>query len=203
MIAVVDYGVGNLFSLGASLKKIGAEYIVTKDKDVIKSAKGIILPGVGAFGDARELLSANGVEKLLCELAGDGVPLMGICLGMQLLFDESHEYGVHKGLGLIEGVVSMIPQGEGIKIPHMGWNSLDILRPDEAIVKNTPQGEFFYFVHSYCATTPAQNIIATADYGVPVTALVGKKNVVGAQFHPEKSGEAGLKMLNDFCSMCK
>ena len=185
MVTVIDYGVGNLFSLASSLRAIGEEAVVTGDADKVRSAGRLILPGVGAFGDA----------------AGRGVPLLGICLGMQLLFDESFEYGRHRGLGLIPGAVrAMEPADKSLKIPHMGWNALHITQPCP-ILKNTREGEHMYFVHSYYADTAPENIFATAEYGMEVPAVVGRGSVFGAQFHPEKSGERGLAILRAFCAM--
>ncbi len=202
MIGIIDYGVGNLFSLSSSMAAIGAETVITGDKEILASCDRIILPGVGAFEDAIAKLRAPGLDVFLCEMADSGKPIMGICLGMQLLFEESHEYGIHKGLGLLKGkVISMagvVP--EGYKIPHMGWNSLDITG-DHPLLANTKNGEHMYFVHSYFATDCEDSVIATADYGAPLTAAVGKGNVCGAQFHPEKSGNAGLAMLKAFVEM--
>ena len=204
MIAIIDYGVGNLFSLCSSLKSIGAEAVVTPDPAVIRAADRIILPGVGAFADAAAKLRATGLDQVLLEEAARGKKIMGICLGMQMLFDESHEYGIHKGLGLIPGrVVPMagyIP--EGLKIPHIGWNPL-ILKGEEKhpLLKYVEEGDCVYFVHSYYATDCAESVIATAEYGRELTAAVAKDNVMGCQFHPEKSGRVGLNILKAFCEM--
>ena len=203
MIAIVDYGVGNLFSLQSSLKMIGAEAVVTGDAAVMAAADRIILPGVGAFADAAEKLRATGLDQVLIEEAARGKKIMGICLGMQMLFEESHEYGIHKGLGLIPGrVVPMagyIP--EGLKIPHIGWNPL-ILKGEEKhpLLKYVEEGDCVYFVHSYFATD-TDSVIATAEYGRELTAAVAKDNVMGCQFHPEKSGRVGLAILKAFCEM--
>ena len=204
MIAIIDYGVGNLFSLCSSLKSIGAEVVVTPDSAVIRAADRIILPGVGAFADAAEKLRATGLDQVLLEEAARGKKIMGICLGMQMLFEESHEYGIHKGLGLIPGrVVPMagyIP--EGLKIPHIGWNPL-ILKGESKhpLLKYVNEGDCVYFVHSYFATDCTESVIATAEYGKELTAAVAKGNVMGCQFHPEKSGGVGLSILKAFCEM--
>ena len=204
MIAIIDYGVGNLFSLCSSLKSIGAEVVVTPDSAVIRAADRIILPGVGAFADAAEKLRATGLDQVLLEEAARGKKIMGICLGMQMLFEESHEYGIHKGLGLIPGrVVPMagyIP--DGLKIPHIGWNPL-ILKGESKhpLLKYVEEGDCVYFVHSYFATDCTESVIATAEYGKELTAAVAKDNVMGCQFHPEKSGRVGLSILKAFCEM--
>lgn len=204
MIAIIDYGVGNLFSLCSSLQSIGAEAVVTPDPAVIRAADRIILPGVGAFADAAEKLRATGLDQVLLEEAARGKKIMGICLGMQMLFEESHEYGIHKGLGLIPGrVVPMagyIP--EELKVPHIGWNPL-ILKGEEKhpLLKYVEEGDCVYFVHSYFATDCQESVIATAEYGRELTAAVAKDNVMGCQFHPEKSGSVGLAILKAFCEM--
>lgn len=199
MIAVVDYGVGNLFSLTSSLAAIGAESIVTGDPEKIKSADKIILPGVGAFEDARRKLSESGLDKVVIEEARGGKKLFGICLGMQMLFERSYEYGVHEGLGLLRGsVVGM--QGRipaELKIPHIGWNSLNI-KKEHPIFKYVKEGEFVYFVHSYYAEGCDESLLATSEYGRELTAAVALDNVTGTQFHPEKSGEVGLSILKAF-----
>ena len=203
MIAVMDYGVGNLFSLCSSLKSIGAEAVVTPDPDTIRAADRIILPGVGAFADAADKLRATGLDQVLLEEAARGKKIMGICLGMQMLFEESHEYGIHKGLGLIPGrVVPMagyIP--EGLKIPHIGWNRLILKGDKHPLLKYVEEGDCVYFVHSYFATDCTESVIATAEYGKELTAAVAKGNVMGCQFHPEKSGRVGLAILKAFCEM--
>lgn len=203
MIAIIDYGVGNLFSLKSSLAMIGAQAIVTGDADVLRSADRLILPGVGAFGDARQKLAQTGLDAALCAEAVRGKPVLGICLGMQMLFDRSLEYGEHKGLGLIHGEV--VPMAgrlpEGLKIPHIGWNALAIRKPDHPLMKYTESGDCVYFVHSFYASDCADSVIATAEYGIDVTAAVAKGNVMGCQFHPEKSGTVGLGILKAFCEM--
>ncbi len=202
MIAIVDYGVGNLFSLQSSLKMIGAEAVVTGNEAVIAAADRIILPGVGAFGDAAAKLRASGMDKAVIREVAAGKPLLGICLGMQLLFDKSFEYGEHKGLGLIKGsIIGMegtIPSE--LKIPHIGWNALH-LTTDHPLWKYIKNGDFVYFVHSFYGTDCDESVIATAEYGKELTAAVAQGNVMGCQFHPEKSGEVGLNILKAFCEM--
>ncbi len=202
MLAIVDYGVGNLFSLESSLKAIGAEVTVTADKAVLRQADRIILPGVGAFGDAIAKLRETGLDTLLKELAAEGKPLMGICLGMQLLFEKSHEYGEHTGLGLLSGeVVPMrgrLPAN--FMIPHIGWNALHMTR-ETPLCKYIREGDHVYFVHSFFVEGDNPATAATAEYGENVTAMVEKGNVFGCQFHPEKSGEIGLNILRAFCEV--
>ena len=202
MIAIIDYGVGNLFSLCSSLEYIGADATVTGDPDEIRRADKIILPGVGAFEEAIAMLRESGLADVVCEQARAGKDIMGICLGMQLLFDRSFEYGEHEGLGLIRGsVVSMegrIP--EGLKIPHIGWNELHFNK-DHRLFRYLNKGDCVYFVHSYFASDCNDAVIATAEYGIELTAAVARDNVMGCQFHPEKSGEAGLKILKAFCEV--
>lgn len=199
MICIIDYGVGNLFSLTSSLKFIGADSVVSSDPDVIRRADKIILPGVGAFEDARQKLSASGLDKLVIEEARSGKQLMGICLGMQMLFEKSFEYGEHEGLGLLSGsIVSMkdrLPLG--VKIPHMGWNSLHVVA-SHPLFKYVRENDFVYFVHSYYAENCDDSLLATTDYSRQITAAVAKGNVCGTQFHPEKSGEVGLSILRAF-----
>ena len=200
MIAVVDYGVGNLFSLCASLCMIGAEAEVTADPDRILAADKIILPGVGAFGDAMACLSRLGLDTVLCEAASRGTPLMGICLGMQLLFERSFEFGTHKGLGLLRGDVTpmkgRVP--EELKIPQIGWNSLSKTKKSR-LLSRICEGDFVYFVHSYSVEGCDMSVAAVTDYGAPITAAVELGNVCGCQFHPEKSGKVGLEILRAFC----
>ena len=202
MTAIVDYGVGNLFSLRSSLAAIGEEAEVTGDARRIAAADRVILPGVGAFADARRKLAGTGMDSAVLGAAESGKPLLGICLGMQLLFERSHEYGEHAGLGLLRGeVVGMagrIPAG--LPIPHIGWNALDILRPG-GILKYVKGGDCVYFVHSYCAVGCDESLTATAEYGMAVTAAVSLGNVHGCQFHPEKSGRVGLSILRAFCEL--
>ncbi len=203
MLAVIDYGVGNLFSLQCSLKKIGAEAVVTDDENIIRAADRIILPGVGAFGDAVRKLRESGLFDVVIEEAQKGKPLMGICLGMQMLFDKSYEYGEYEGLGLIEGDIvplkGEIPQN--LDIPHMGWNALKFCNGKSEIFKYINEGDCVYFVHSFFGVGCDSSLIATAEYGIPVTAAVGKGNIFGCQFHPEKSGDVGLKILKAFCEI--
>lgn len=201
MIAVVDYGVGNLYSLTCSLRHIGAECVITHEEAVLRNADRIILPGVGAFGDAADKLRERKLDGLLTDLAAQGKPLMGICLGMQLLFDQSEEYGLHKGLGLIPGVVKPLAPAlqSGAKVPHMGWNSLTFQKPADPLLRNVHEGDFVYYVHSFYATGCETALVATSDYGgVTVAGAVRRKNVCGTQFHPEKSGEVGLRILRAF-----
>lgn len=200
MVAIVDYGVGNLFSLTSSLKFIGADVVVTSDAEVLRKADRIILPGVGAFGDAADKLRKSGLDKVVIEEAKSGKPLMGICLGMQLLLEKGFEYGEHEGLGLIKGEIRPISDvvPSELKIPHMGWNALKFEGEKSPIFKYINEGDQVYFVHSFYATA-CDSVIATAEYGAPITAAVGNKNVFGCQFHPEKSGKVGLNILRAFC----
>lgn len=202
MIRIIDYGVGNLFSLRSSLRAIGIDADYTGNPAEIRKADKLILPGVGAFRDAREALRSTGLDRVVREEAGKGKPLMGICLGMQMLFNRSYEYGEYEGLGLIPGeIVPMdgrIPKD--LPIPHIGWNELMLKQPSP-LMKNTANGDYVYFVHSYYAETPAKYVIATTDYGVEMTAAVQKDNVYGCQFHPEKSSEVGLSILKAFCEL--
>ncbi len=199
MIAIIDYKVGNLFSLKSSLDKIGIDAKVTGDKDVIKRADKIILPGVGAFSDAAYKLKESGLFDLIKEEAKRGKPILGICLGMQLLFEKSYEYGEHEGLGLIKGEVRPIEEviPKDFKIPHIGWNALKI-RKESSLFKYIKDGDFVYFVHSYYGAN-CDSVIAESEYGKNLTAAVEKGNVKGCQFHPEKSGEVGLNILRAFC----
>ena len=200
MVAIIDYGVGNLFSLRSSFAAIGAEAEVTSDPETIRRADRVILPGVGAFGDAADKLRETGLDKVVQEEAARGKPLMGICLGMQLLFERSTEYGEHKGLGLLKGEIRPIAERipADLKIPQMGWNALKIVR-ESPLFKYTKDGEYVYFVHSYSAVNCDDSLLASTEYGADLTACVGKGNVFGCQFHPEKSGETGLRMLKAFC----
>ena len=199
MIAIIDYGVGNLFSLSSSLNYIGADVKVTSDAEELKKADKIILPGVGAFEDAIGKLRATGLVETLNEEVKKGKPLMGICLGMQLLFERSFEYGEHEGLGYIKGDIVYMKGRirEDLKIPQMGWNSLNI-RKDDVLTKNIKEGDYVYFVHGYYATECEDSIVATTDYSVDVPAIVRAGNVCGTQFHPEKSGEVGMGILRAF-----
>ena len=200
MIAIIDYGVGNLFSLRSSLRAIGAEALVTADEGQIRAADKLILPGVGAFGDAADKLRERGMDALMREQAASGKELLGICLGMQLLFESSEEYGEHEGLGLLNGhVVDMagrIPAE--LKIRHVGWNALHFRR-QHRLLRHIREGDCVYFVHSFYAEDCADSLVATAEYGRELTAVVGRDNVMGCQFHPEKSGAVGLGILRAFC----
>ena len=201
MIAIVDYGVGNLFSLKSSLAAIGCEAVVTGEAEALRRADRILLPGVGAFGDAAAKLHASGLDAVVVEEAGRGKPLMGICLGMQLLFERSYEYGVHAGLGLIPGEVRPIAETipAGLKIPHIGWNALRFTEKRSPLFRDIREGDCVYFVHSYHAVRCEDAVIARAEYGAPLTAAVQRGNICGCQFHPEKSGRVGLAILKAFC----
>ncbi len=200
MIAIIDYGVGNLFSLTSSFKKIGTDVVITSDEEVINSADKIILPGVGAFSDAIKKLKDTGLDKVLINCANKGKKIMGICLGMQLLFEKSYEYGEHEGLGLLKGnVIAMentLP--ENLKIPHIGWNALHFAKNSD-LFKYIIENDFVYFVHSFYADNCEDSVIATTEYGKEITAAVQKDNIYGCQFHPEKSGSVGLNILRAFC----
>lgn len=202
MIAIIEYGVGNLYSLNCSFQTIGEEVVITKDIEVLRQADKLLLPGVGAFGDAAEKLHRAGLAEEIVAQANAGKPLLGICLGMQLLFDKGYEYGEHEGLGLIPGSVRSISDvvPKGFKVPHMGWNKLDI-RKESKLLKNLKNDDYVYFVHSYYATECEAYTVATAEYGAPLTAVVEKGNVFGCQFHPEKSGSIGLEILRAFSEM--
>ena len=200
MIAIIDYGVGNLFSLQSSFRRIGAEIEVTSDPARIAAADKLILPGVGAFADAAEKLRNSGLDQVIRQQVAAGKPIMGICLGMQLLFEKSYEYGEHEGLGLLKGNVvhmaGVIP--ENLKIPHIGWNALHFQK-ESRLLRFIKENDCVYFVHSFYATDCAESVIATAEYGAELTAAVEQGNVCGCQFHPEKSGEVGLAILRGFC----
>ena len=202
MIAIVDYGVGNLFSLVSSLRAIGADVVVTGEKSILRRADKIILPGVGAFRDAVEKLRESGLDKEVLQAAAEGKPVLGICLGMQMLFEKSYEYGEYEGRGLIKGNVRPIADviDEGLKIPHIGWNALHFTKQSK-LFRYLSQGDHVYFVHSYYATDCEESVLATAEYSVPLTAAVGHGNVYGCQFHPEKSGSVGLKILQAFVEL--
>ena len=201
MIAIIDYGVGNLFSLKSSFAAIGYEAVVSGDSEEIARADKLILPGVGAFGDAMVKLKETGLERVLKEEAKKGKPILGICLGMQLLLEKSFEYGEHEGLGLIPGeirpIADVIPKN--LKIPHIGWNALRFKNGKHPIFRYLKEGDHVYFVHSFYGANCDASTIAVTDYGAPLTAAVAKDNVVGCQFHPEKSGEVGLSILRAFC----
>lgn len=203
MIAIIDYGVGNLFSLQSSLQRIGAEAAVTGRADKIRAADRLILPGVGAFEDAARKLRQAGLDEVVCQQARQGKYILGICLGMQLLFDRSYEFGCHRGLGLIAGdVVDMRPEiPESLKVPHIGWNALHLRAPEHPLFRYIKESDCVYFVHSYYAAHCESAVLATAEYGRELTAAAGRDNVLGCQFHPEKSGPVGLSILRAFCEM--
>ncbi len=202
MIAIIDYGVGNLFSLRSSFAAIGEDAVVTSDESTIRNAEKILLPGVGAFEDAVRKLRDSGLDKVLLECASQGKPILGICLGMQMLFERSFEYGEHRGLGLIEGDIlpfkDQIPAE--LSIPHIGWNRLELEKKDSPLFKYINEGDHVYFVHSYFAEV-TDCTAAKSEYGINFTAAVQKGNIFGCQFHPEKSGEVGLNILKGFCEI--
>lgn len=202
MIAIIDYGVGNLFSLSCSFKAIGADTVVTGDPEIIRKADKLVLPGVGAFENARKKLADSGLDELIIELVNGGKPLLGVCLGMQMLFEESHEYGIHKGLGLLPGIIVPIKDyvDSSLKVPHIGWNALHI-KKDSRLFKYIKDGECVYYVHSYFAKTSDDVLLATSEYGTDITASVEKGNIFGCQFHPEKSSDTGLNILKAFCEI--
>ena len=205
MIAIMDYGVGNLFSLKSSLAQLGQDTVVTADPDTIRKADRLILPGVGAFGDAMDKLVATGLVPVI-RAEAEKKPLLGICLGMQLLFEKSYEYGEHTGLGLIPGEVCPLAddlKDPSLKVPHIGWNRLDLVpgREDDPLFKYTKPGEYVYYVHSFYAKNCAANTLATSEYSIPVTGAVKNGLVYGTQFHPEKSGDTGLRMLRAFAEL--
>ena len=203
MIGLIDYGVGNLFSLASSFAAVGADAEIVSDADGLRRADRLILPGVGAFRDAADKLRATGLDRIVLEQTAAGKPLLGICLGMQMLFEKSYEYGEHEGLGLLKGSVrpirDVIPAD--YKIPHIGWNALRLTQPDCPIFRNIRDGDHMYFVHSYHAADCADSLAAVTEYGGELTAAVWKDNVFGCQFHPEKSGAAGLSILRAFCEV--
>ena len=199
MIGIIDYGVGNLFSLRSSFAAIGAEAFVSGDPAELSKADRLVLPGVGAFGDAAQKLRQSGLDVFVKAQAAAGKPLLGICLGMQLLFEKSYEYGEHEGLGLLKGqVVGMSGKlPADLKIPHMGWNALELTKPARLL----ENGSYVYFVHSFYAENCEDSLAAVTDYGIPITAAVEKGNIFGCQFHPEKSGNVGLAILKAFCEV--
>lgn len=203
MVAIIDYGVGNLFSLRCSFEKIGAEVVVTSDAAVLRHADKLILPGVGAFEDAAEKLKTSGLDIVVKEEVDKGKPLMGICLGMQMLFEKSYEYGEHEGLGILRGkVVGMEGQlPDELAIPHIGWNALHFHQPQCPLFRHIKENDCVYFVHSYFAVECEESLAATTEYGIQLTAAVAKGNVYGCQFHPEKSGQVGLNILKAFCEL--
>ena len=201
MIAIIDYGVGNLFSLKSSFAFLGEEVVVTSDEAVIAEADRVILPGVGAFEDAARKLRESGMDRIVIREAKAGKPLLGICLGMQMLFEKSYEYGEHEGLGLIKGSIRAIRDviPADYKVPHIGWNALSFGEEKSPLFKYLNEGDYVYFVHSFYGADCDESVIATTEYGATLTAAVAKDNVFGTQFHPEKSGEVGLAILRAFC----
>lgn len=200
-VAIVDYGMGNLHSVSKAVERLGYKSLVTGEAGEILAADSVILPGVGAFGDAMEHLRESGLDAVVREAASSGQPLLGICLGMQLLFSSGEEYGTHEGLDLLPGSVVRFAPREGYKVPHMGWNKLDFLQPQSPLFAELEAGHV-YFVHSFHAVMAQQSdLLAITDYGHPVTAIVGRENVFGMQFHPEKSGELGMKLLGNFLQL--
>ena len=203
MIAIVDYGVGNLFSLASSVRSLGLEVTITRNAADLRAADHILLPGVGAFADAMDKLTATGLVPVLKEETKH-TPLLGICLGMQLLFDKSYEFGEHEGLGLIPGQVCPLAEDltdPALKVPHIGWNALDITRPDDPLFRYVKNGEYVYYVHSFYAKDCAASTLATSEYSIPVTGAVRRGLVYGTQFHPEKSGDTGLRLLKAFAEL--
>ena len=201
MVGIIDYGVGNLFSLCSSFAAIGAEAFVSSDPAELERADRLVLPGVGAFEDAARKLKKSGLGDVVVAEAKAGKPVLGICLGMQMLFEKSYEYGEHDGLGLIPGAIRPISDviPAELKIPHIGWNSLSFGKEKHPLFRYLKEGDYVYFVHSYYAVTEEENIIAMTEYGAPLTAAAARGNVCGCQFHPEKSGEVGLNILRAFC----
>ncbi len=203
MISIVDYGVGNLFSLSNSFAAIGKEVIVTSDPETIKKSEKIVLPGVGAFRDAAAKLRESGLDTVVKDEALNKKPLLGICLGMQMLFERSYEYGNYEGLGLLKGEIRAISGfiPANYKIPHMGWNALKFVGEKHPLFTHIKEGDCAYFVHSYCAAGCDESLIAVAEYGADITAAVARDNIMGCQFHPEKSGDIGLAILKAFCEL--
>ncbi|EDL64635.1 imidazole glycerol phosphate synthase subunit HisH [Bacillus sp. SG-1] len=201
MIGIVDYGMGNLFSVAKALERLDVPYFISEDVKELRKADGLLLPGVGSFRDAMTLLARQKLIGFIKEYAGSGKPLLGICLGMQLLYDESEENGTTEGLGLLKGRVIRIPrQTEEMKIPHMGWNKLRFV--NESPLLEGLSEEHVYFVHSYyISEADSDDVVATAEYGVEVPAIAGKDNIFGMQFHPEKSSELGMKLLRNFTKL--
>lgn len=201
MIAIIDYGAGNIQSVNKALAHIGCEAFITRDKDKILKADGAVLPGVGSFGDTMDTMTEYGIKDTVIEYAKSGKPFLGICLGLQLLFPKSEESPDAKGLGIFDGSITKIPSGEGLKIPHIGWNSLDIKKSD-GLFKGIGKNPYVYFVHSYFLNASDKSIVsAQTEYGVTIDAAVEKGNVYATQFHPEKSGETGLKILRNFADI--
>ncbi|MEH7223598.1 imidazole glycerol phosphate synthase subunit HisH [Bacillus sp. JJ1566] len=203
MIGIIDYGMGNLYSVSKALERMNYEYFISSSPNELSKAEGLILPGVGSFKDAMGILHETGLVSFIKESVGKGTPLLGICLGMQLLFEESEENGLTKGLGFLKGRIAKIPGvtagGETYKVPHMGWNDLALINPSPLL--QDIEGGHVYFVHSYYATTDNENVIASSTYDVEVPAVVGKENVFGTQFHPEKSSDLGIKILQNYAAI--
>lgn len=201
MIAIIDYGAGNIQSVSKALAHIGCEAFITRDKDKILKADGAVLPGVGSFGDTMDTMTEYGIKDTVIEYAKSGKPFLGICLGLQLLFPKSEESPEAEGLGIFDGSITKIPSGEGLKIPHIGWNSLNIKKSD-GLFKGIGKNPYVYFVHSYFLNASDKSIVsAQTEYGVTIDAAVEKGNVFATQFHPEKSGETGLKILRNFADI--
>ncbi|MFE4714702.1 imidazole glycerol phosphate synthase subunit HisH [Paenibacillus sp. NPDC056722] len=202
-VAIVDYGMGNLHSVSKAVERLGCEALVTGDREQILAADSVILPGVGAFGDAMEHLRESGLDIVVKEVAAAGQPLLGICLGMQLLFSSSEEHGSHAGLDILPGSVVRFAPRDGYKVPHMGWNRLSFRQPESPLLEGLEEGHV-YFVHSYHVEVGREsNLLAVTDYGHPVTAIVGQDNVFGMQFHPEKSGDLGVQLLGNFLKLTR
>ncbi|MEK5434477.1 MULTISPECIES: imidazole glycerol phosphate synthase subunit HisH [Paenibacillus] len=200
-VAIVDYGMGNLHSVSKAVERLGYECVVTGEAEQILAADSVILPGVGAFGDAMEQLRESGLDRVVKQVAAGTQPLLGICLGMQLLFSSSEEHGSHEGLDILSGSVVRFAPRDGYKVPHMGWNKLSFRQPLSPLFADLDEGHV-YFVHSYHALVANESdLLAITDYGYPVTAIVGQDNVFGMQFHPEKSGELGIKLLGNFLKL--
>lgn len=201
MIAIIDYGAGNIQSVSKALKHIGCDAFITRDKEQILKADGAVLPGVGSFGDTMDTMNSYGIKDTVIEYTKSGKPFLGICLGLQLLFPASEESPEAKGLGIFDGTITKIPSGEGLKIPHIGWNSLDIKKTD-GLFKGIDKNPYVYFVHSYFLNASDKNIVsAQTQYGVTIDASIEKGNIFATQFHPEKSGETGLKILKNFADI--
>ncbi len=201
MIAIIDYGAGNIQSVSKALKHIGCDAFITRDKEQILKADGAVLPGVGSFGDTMDTMNSYGIKDTVIEYTKSGKPFLGICLGLQLLFPASEESPEAKGLGIFDGTITKIPSGEGLKIPHIGWNSLDIKKTD-GLFKGIDKNPYVYFVHSYFLNASDKNIVsAQTQYGVSIDASIEKGNIFATQFHPEKSGETGLKILKNFADI--
>ncbi len=202
MICIIDYGAGNIESVRKALEYIGADCVVSADKDVLAASDAAILPGVGSFGDAMNELRSRGLEEPIKNFIASNKPFLGICLGLQILFESSEESPGAVGLGVLKGKIVRIPDGEGLKIPHMGWNSISI-KKDDALFKDVPDEPYVYFVHSYYLKAEEDIVTSTAEYGVTIHASVAKGNLRACQFHPEKSGELGIKLLKNFVECAK